>query len=100
MSILRFHRYDLLVSLGCVALLASFAWYAQLGPRGYAYRAELEKEIATLQVDNSVLTAEKLGLERQVQLMRPEHIDRDMLEELARTQLKMLQPNAVIVSQK
>lgn len=99
MSILRFHRYDLLVCLGCVALLASFAWYAQLGPRGYAYRGELEKEIAALKVDDAVLTTEKQALERQVQLMRPEHIDRDMLEELARTQLKMLQPNAVIVSQ-
>jgi cell division protein FtsB len=99
MSILRFHRYDLLVCLGCIALLTSFAWYAQLGPRGYAYRADLEKDIAALKVDNSVLMAEKLGLERQVQLMRPEHVDRDMLEELARTQLKMLQPNAVIVSQ-
>jgi cell division protein FtsB len=99
MSILRFHRYDLLVCLGCIALLTSFAWYAQLGPRGYAYRADLEKDIAALKVDNSVLMAEKLGLERQVRLMRPEHVDRDMLEELARTQLKMLQPNAVIVSQ-
>jgi cell division protein FtsB len=99
MSILRFHRYDLLVCLGCIALLTSFAWYAQLGPRGYAYRADLEKDIAALKVDNSVLMAEKLGMERQVQLMRPEHVDRDMLEELARTQLKMLQPNAVIVSQ-
>jgi cell division protein FtsB len=100
MSLLRFHRYDVLVCLGCVALLASFAWYAQLGPRGYAYRAELEKDIAALMVENAALKTEKQALERQVQLMRPEHIDRDMLEELARTQLKMLQPNVVIVSQK
>lgn len=100
MLLLRFHRYDVLVCLGCVALLASFAWYAQLGPRGYAYRTNLENEIATLKVDNDTLTAEKVSLERQVRLMRPEHIDRDMLEELARTQLKMVQPNVVIVTQK
>jgi cell division protein FtsB len=99
MTVLRFQRYDILVSLACVALLASFAWYAQLGPRGYAYRAELESDIAALELENAALTIEKQALERQVQLMRPEHIDRDMLEELARTQLKMLQPNAVIVTQ-
>jgi cell division protein FtsB len=80
-------------------MLASFAWYAQLGPRGYAYRAELEKDIAALQVEQAALTAEKLGLERQVLLMRPESVDRDMLEELARTQLKMLQPNVLIVTE-
>ncbi len=99
MSLLRFHRYDVLVCLGCVAMLASFAWYAQLGPRGYAYRAGLEKDIAALQVEQAALTVEKLGLERQVLLMRPESVDRDMLEELARTQLKMLQPNVLIVTE-
>jgi cell division protein FtsB len=97
MSLLRFQRYDVLVCLGCVALLASFAWYAHLGPRGYAYRAELEADIAALKLENTALKDEKRALEKQVRLMRPEHIDRDMLEELARTQLKMLQPNVVIV---
>jgi cell division protein FtsB len=99
MNLIRFRRYDVIVSLGCLALLASFAWYGQLGPRGYAYRAGLENDIAALQIENATLTVEKQGLERQVLLMRPESIDRDMLEELARTQLKMLQPNAVIVSE-
>jgi cell division protein FtsB len=83
-----------------VHFAASFAWYANLGPRGYAYHAMLVKDIAELKAENATLTLEKQGLERQVQLMRPEHIDRDMLEELARTQLKMLQPNTVIVSEK
>lgn len=100
MFLLRFQRFDVLVSLACVALLTSFAWYAQLGPRGFAYRADLEKDIATLKIEHSALVLEKQSLERQVQLMRPEHIDTDMLEELARTQLKMLQPNVVIATQK
>jgi cell division protein FtsB len=96
----RFRRYDVLVSLACVALLSSFAWYAQKGPRGYAYRASVETEFAEMRLENAKLTEEKIALERQVQLMRPEHVDRDMLEELARTQLKMLQPNVVIVTLK
>jgi cell division protein FtsB len=100
MYFLRFQRFDVLVSLACVALLTSFAWYAQLGPRGYAYRAELETDIAALKIEHAALVLQRQGLERQVQLMRPEHIDPDMLEELARTQLKMLQPTAVIVSKK
>jgi cell division protein FtsB len=99
MSILRFQRFDILVCLGCMALLASFAWYANKGPRSFSYRAGLDTDIAALKLENATLLVEKQALERQVQLMRPEHIDRDMLEELARTQLKMLQPNVVIVTQ-
>jgi cell division protein FtsB len=97
MNILRFRRYDVLVSLGCIALLSSFAWYANKGPRGYAYRDRLEQQIAELEKANADLSSEKLALEKRVQLLRPEHIDRDMLEELARKDLHMVYPNELIV---
>lgn len=97
MNILRFRRYDVLVSLGCIALLSSFAWYANKGPRGFAYRDGLEIKIAELEVANAGLAAEKIALEKRVQLLRPEHIDRDMLEELARRDLRMVYPNELIV---
>ena len=97
MNILRFRRYDLLVSLGCIALLCSFAWYAYKGPRGYQYRKDLEASIAELAAENSKLAAEKQALEKRVRLMRPEHIDRDLLEELARADLKLAYPNELIV---
>jgi cell division protein FtsB len=97
MNILRFRRYDILVSLGCIALLSSFAWYSNKGPRGYAYRDSLEQQIAELEKANADLGSEKLALEKRVQLLRPEHIDRDMLEELARRDLRMVYPNELIV---
>ena len=97
MNILRFRRYDVLVSLGCIALLSSFAWYANKGPRGFAYRDGLEIKIAELEIANAGLTAERTALEKRVQLLRPEHIDRDMLEELARRDLRMVYPNELIV---
>jgi cell division protein FtsB len=98
MNMLRFRRYDILVSLGCIALLSSFAWYANKGPRGYAYREGLESKIAELETANADLAIEKLALEKRVQLLRPEHVDRDMLEELARRDLRMVYPNELIVS--
>ncbi len=97
MNILRFRRYDVLVSLGCIALLSSFAWYANKGPRGFAYRDGLEIKIAELEIANAGLAAERTALEKRVQLLRPEHIDRDMLEELARRDLRMVYPNELIV---
>ena len=97
MNILRFRRYDVLVSLGCIALLSSFAWYANKGPRGFAYRDGLEIKIAELEIANAGLAAERTALEKRVHLLRPEHIDRDMLEELARRDLRMVYPNELIV---
>jgi cell division protein FtsB len=97
MNILRFRRYDLLVSFACLALLSSFTWYAYKGPRGYDYRSSLDVKIAELEVENLKLVNEKQALDKRVQRLRPEHIDRDMLEELARSDLKMAYPNEVFV---
>ncbi len=94
---MRFRRYDMLVSLACLALLSSFAWYAHKGPRGYDYRSGLDIKIAELAAENVKLVSEKQMLEKRVQSMRPEHIDRDMLEELAHGDLKMAYPNELIV---
>lgn len=99
MNILRFRRYDILVCLACLALLSSFAFYAVKGPRGYSYQASLEEQIDELNAENIKLADEKAALEKQVRLLRPESVDRDMLEQLARTELKMAYPNAVVVLQ-
>jgi cell division protein FtsB len=100
MNILRFRRFDILVSLGCIALLSSFAWYSNNGPRGYKYRDSLQQQVAELEAVNAGLAAEKLILEKRVRLLRPEHIDRDLLEELARKDLQMAYPNELIVQAK
>jgi cell division protein FtsB len=97
MNMFRFRRYDLLVSLGCVALLASFAWYAYKGPRGYAYQKQLDEQLVELNVESVKLTDERDELERRVRLMRPEHVDRDMLEELARQDLALAYPDELTV---
>jgi cell division protein FtsB len=97
MNLIRFRRYDVLVSLACLALLSSFAWYAYIGPRGYDYRSSLDIKIAELADENLKLADEKSTLEKRVKLMRPEHIDRDMLEERARGDLKMAYPDELIV---
>jgi cell division protein FtsB len=97
MNLLRFRRFDALVSLGCVALLCSFAWYAYKGPRGVQYRTDMEQQIGELAAEKLQVEAEKTALEKRVRLMRPEHVDRDMLEQLARSELNMAMPNELIL---
>jgi cell division protein FtsB len=100
MNVMRFRRYDLVVCLACLALLSSFAWYGYQGPRGFAYGDALAETFAALQADNAKLEDEKLALEKRVALLRPEHVDRDLLEELARQQLNMAAPGSLVVLQK
>lgn len=84
---LRNPRFDLLVSLGCIALLGYFAWHAWYGPRGFGYATKLQAELAKLQAELGEEQARKDELEARVTLMRPESVDADLLDELARREL-------------
>lgn len=94
---LRLKRFDFLVTIGCLALLGYFAWHANKGPRGYAFLANLKAQSIQLANDLAAEETEKKRLESKVSLMRPEHVDPDMLEELARTELELSRRNELIV---
>ena len=93
----RLKRFDWLVTLGCLVLLGYFAWHAFEGPRGYAHLAALSAGVEKLESELQVTMVAKSGLEGKVALMRPESVDPDMLEELARSQLELARPNELIV---
>ena len=38
-----------------------------------------------------------MTLERRVNLLRPEHLDRDMLDERVRSQLNLAAPNEIVI---
>lgn len=87
MAFLRNMRFDWLVTLGCMVLLGFFGWHAWYGPRGLGYASQLKVELASLTADLTEAQARKAGLEGKVTLMRPESVDADLLDELARSEL-------------
>jgi cell division protein FtsB len=93
----RFQRFAFLVTVGCILLLSYFAWHAWKGPRGFAYLDGLHVAVSKLVADLAVEEGEVKRLEAKVALMRPEKVDPDMLEELARTQLEMSRRNELVV---
>lgn len=93
----RLQRFDLLVAAGCLVLLSYFAWHAWKGPRGYSFLAALEIRTEGLTKDLAAEETERHRLEAKVALMRPERVDPDMLEELARTQLELSRRNELVV---
>ena len=90
-------RFDLAVTMVCCALLGYFAWHAWKGPRGYPYQERLLASLAVEEAKFESLQAERIRLEHKVGLLRPESIDPDMLEELARSSLQMARPGDLVV---
>jgi cell division protein FtsB len=92
------YRFDLVVMVACLALLGYFAWHGFQGPRNFEHRNELLAKAERLDQALAAIRAESKALDARVALMRPESIDPDMLDELARDVLNYAKPTDLIVS--
>ncbi|MSO72220.1 MAG: septum formation initiator family protein [Rhodospirillaceae bacterium] len=77
--------------------MAYFAYHAVQGDRGLIAWWNLRYEIEKTNFEFNEVTAEKQSLEHRVSLLRPDTLDRDMLEERARLMLGAVAPGDVIV---
>ena len=91
------HKFDLVVMMVCMALLGYFGWHGYYGPRSFAHRDEAHARVAQLEEKLAAIRQESGKLEARVQLMRPESIDPDMLDELARRELEYAKPGDLIL---
>ena len=89
-------RFDLAVTCVCCALLGYFGWHAFKGPRGYPHQQKLEQQHAMLQQKFETLREQRIRKDNKVALLRPESIDPDLLDEMARRSLEMARPGDVI----
>ncbi len=90
-------RFDFAVTLVCCALLGYFAWHAWEGPRGYPYQENLQQQLAQLDQKYGDLKSRREALEHKVGLLRPDSIDPDLLDEMARAKLDMVKPGDLVV---
>ena len=94
------HRFDILVSAICLVMLVYFGWHVFEGPRSFGHRDALFARAGHLEGELAKLKAAQGLLESRVQLMRPESIDPDMLDELARRTLQYVGPDDLIITDK
>src|SRR5579862_2326807 len=86
-----------MIPLTGAALMAYFAYHAVQGDRGLIAWWKLRYEIERTDLTLADVTAERQALERRVSLLRPESLDRDMLEERARIMLGFVHPDDRVV---
>ena len=97
---MRIHKFDSVVTLTCLTLLGYFAWHAFEGPRGFKYRDKWALQSDQLTGDLAATTEKRTKFEQRVALLRPESVDPDLLDELARTTLDVALQNELIILDK
>jgi cell division protein FtsB len=92
----RFLRGLLLYALAA-SLIGYFAQQAFQGNYGLEARKGYEEDIARLTFERDELQTKRKELERRVALLKPESIDPDMVEELARRDLGFAGANDLLL---
>jgi cell division protein FtsB len=97
MQFAQFKKFEILVSFCCLAMLSYFMWHAFHGARGMPYRDQLVVQLAAITVEATDISTKRQSIESRVKLMRPESVDPDLLDELARRDLFMGKSTDIIV---
>jgi cell division protein FtsB len=77
--------------------LAYFGYHAFHGQYGIFARAGLDAEAARLETELAMVRGEREALERHASRLRPQSLDLDLLDELAREKLNVLHADEVVL---
>ena len=91
---LRWQSWLVVIGFG---LAFYFGYHAVNGGRGLLASQELEIDLRAAEKELAALERERTSLERRVKRLRSESLDPDLIDELARETLSMLEPDDVII---
>jgi len=94
---MRKRLFDGVVSFFCLLLYAYFSWHYYYGSRNLAVLAQTANKAVEMRADVQNQIEIRRRLESKVALLRPEHIDPDLLDEVARRILDYGSANELIV---
>jgi cell division protein FtsB len=80
-----------------ISLAAYFAYHLVEGERGLIAWHRLSQQLKEAKTTQAEVRADRNALDRRVGLLRPEHLDRDMLDERARETLNLAGPNDIVI---
>lgn len=80
-----------------ISLVGYFAYHLFAGDRGLIAWVQLSDRLRDSEATLAALDTEKQTLDHRVSLLRPDHLDRDMLDERARAVLNLAGPDEVVI---
>lgn len=80
-----------------ISLVGYFAYHLVQGDRGLVAWLRLTQEVRQAKATLAAVEAERQALDRRVSLLRPNHLDRDMLDERARATLNRIGPGEIVI---
>jgi len=79
-------------------LVGYFGVNAYSGNHGLKAKQDIDRQMAALSADLNHLQVERAQWQRRVNLLKPENLDRDMLDERARALLDYVSPDDLMLS--
>lgn len=87
----------LLLPLACLLIVGYFAYHAVEGDYGLFALGKLEDRVAKLEGELADARGEREKMEAHVALMRPDSLDKDMIDERAREALNMADAKDIVI---
>jgi cell division protein FtsB len=80
-----------------ISLAVYFAYHLVEGERGLIAWHRLTQQLKEAKATQGELRGQREALDRRVGLLRPEHLDRDMIDEKARETLNLAAPGDIVI---
>ena len=87
----------LLLPFSCLLIVGYFAYHAVEGDYGLFALGKLKERVAGLESELETARAARERMEAHVTLMRPESLERDMIDERAREALNMANAKDIVI---
>ncbi len=86
-----------ILALAGVCIVGYFVYHTLQGERGWFAMTRMEREVGNAQATLEQLQKDRKELQHRTQLMRPNNLDPDLLEEKSRELLNYSKPNEIVV---
>ena len=97
MTLVNRNTWRTIASAFGACIVGYFLYHTVQGDRGWLSMLRLQQQVNAAEANLSQLQNERGELEHRVQLMRPNNLDPDLLEEKSRDLLNYSKPNDVII---
>jgi cell division protein FtsB len=97
MTLVNRHTWRTIASALGACVVGYFLYHTVQGDRGWLSMLRLQQQVNTAETNLSQLQKDRQQLEHRVQLLRPDSLDPDLLDEKSRELLNYSKPGEIVI---